>query len=466
MTRGVALLLLPLYTRYLTTDDYGILAIVAMVSSILSFAMPLGMTGVVYRFHHQFDTSSARNRFYGAVWSFVLVFSGIITVLLVLLGRPFFEFAFAQTPFSPYVQIAILIAFLNSAFIIMPAQLLRINEQALHYVAYRFLQFFGTVGFTVLFVVVLENGVKGAVYAQLLGVGITAIVAFVFMIRATVWNFQWRQLKPALAYSLPLMPHFLSHWVLRASDRAILEQNVPLSDVGVYSLGYQAGSVIQMVVSAANAAFMPIYSRASKDENALNQIPRLGTYYVLVIAVISVLFVSVADILILLATPSTYHESISIIPWVVMAYFAMSFYYLGVNLLGPLHGESKSIPIMTVLASIVNIAINVWFIPRFGIIAAAISTTISYMFLAVLVNVVAAQYKSCRYEYDRLLKVMIATTVVIGVKMYMSHHISIRWQVTSVPICLTLFVVILAGSGFLTEIEKETIGNKFSVSRR
>lgn len=451
VTRGVALLLLPLYTKYLSTEDYGILAIVNMVNVILIAIMPLGMTSVVYRFHHQFDTDEQRTKFYGAVSTFLFIFVSIIASLLLIFGRPLFELIFTQTPFAPYIQIAIIMAFLNSVFIIMPSQMLRVNQQALSYVAFRFLQFFGTVGFTILLVVYLGYGVRGAVFAQLIGICITSITTGIYLLRHIKLNLNWRLIKPALSYSIPLIPHFVSHWILNASDRAILERNVSLNDVGVYSLGYQAGSVIQMLVAASNAAFIPLYSKSAKDKSILDRIPRLGTYYVLIIATVAILFVSLADTLITLVTPNEYHGANIIIPWVVLACVAQSVYYLGVNVLGPIDGNSKPIPTVTMLGAAVNIVINILLVPRYGIVMAAMSTTVSYVFLAIAINLIARRSGSVVYEYDRISKIFIATSVAIAVKLYFTMFVSGNYILSAVAAVATFMCLIMVSGMFRIE---------------
>ena len=70
---------------------------------------------------------------------------------------------------------------------------------------------------------------------------------------------------PALAFSLPLVPHALAGWALEMSDRAILTRLLPLHDVGVYSLGYQLGAAMGLVTTAFNAAWVPFLFGTLKE---------------------------------------------------------------------------------------------------------------------------------------------------------------------------------------------------------
>jgi len=66
LTRGLSFLLVPLYTRFLPSSDYGILGLAITMSSFLTMALAFAGRNIVMRFYYQFDDEGRRRRFLGS----------------------------------------------------------------------------------------------------------------------------------------------------------------------------------------------------------------------------------------------------------------------------------------------------------------------------------------------------------------------------------------------------------------
>jgi len=439
MTRGIDFLLLVLYTHYLKPDEYGLLAIFMLISSILETLISFGFMSAIIRFYYQLPDQEDRRNFYGAMWTFLLLVPLLLIMPLSQVGQVFFEHWFDNIPFDPYIRLAIWIAYLNTAFTVLPTMLYRAQEKAGHYVVFNVLRFLAKILLIVWFVVLQSRGVIGVTYAYFYSAIVVAVIASIMLSKEVRPNLHWKQLRPALAYGIPLVPHFFAHWGLNVSDRAILERFAGLNQVGIYSLGYQFGSTYSMLVVSCNNAVVAMYSQAAKNKHIYQRLPRLVTYYIGVITYFALVVALVSNEIIVLFTPISYHNASLVVPWIVLAYWTMGLYYIPMNLLSMTEGKTKMVPIVTTCAAIVNIGLNLLLIPRLSTLAiliAAITTVIGYATLTILMHIAAQRQIRFHYEYTRLCK-----TVLAGILLYTTGHLCM----TSTPWINILIAVVISG---------------------
>lgn len=455
VVKGVGFLLLPLYTRFLTPADYGIIALTTMIGAVLNVLLSFGMTGAILRFY-PLTPAAERPRFFGALWALLVIIPGIGTLLLDQFGAPLFALLFRQTPFDPYIRLTLWSTWLLTAFGLLPPTLFRAREQAGRYIGFSLFTFSATTLATIGLVVLLGRGARGAVEAQFLAAALTAGLALVVLLRETRPNLRWAQLQPALAYGLPLLPHFLAHWALGVSDRAILERYVGLDQLGIYLLGYQFGMIYQMFNTSANNALMPMFSRAATDQRERDLLPRVTTYYALVIAATGLAIALLAGEAITLALPAAYHPARTIVPLVVLGYLAMGLYALPMNALALTLGKTRAVGVITASAAALNIGLNLLLVPHWGILAAAVNTALGYAALAGLVFWRSQRARPFPYEYGRLGKIALAVAAIYALGCLLLRFGPLV-NLSGVLLLLALLPLALAALGFWNAAEKEQI---------
>jgi O-antigen/teichoic acid export membrane protein len=227
-------------------------------------------------------------------------------------------------------------------------------------------------------------------------------VCAAYLVRYVHFAFDRAAVKRALLYSIPLIPHFLSHWVLGSADRVILERLVPLDAVGVYNVGYQIGMGMSVLAVAANNAIVPVYGKLGSDEVSRERVRRLTTYFVVAVIGIGLCISLFGEDLIRVVTPVSYHEAGTVVPWVVCGYVFMALYFPATNLLTITHGHSQLVSIATVVGAFANIGLNFLVIPHLGIHGAAVTTTFTYAIMMVIVTVLAERTERLPVDYGRI----------------------------------------------------------------
>jgi O-antigen/teichoic acid export membrane protein len=401
LVRGLAFLLLPVYTRYLSPAEYGVVALTVTCTVVLGMLYPLGLRGAVSRTYYEGGTVEERQERVGTLWIAMILSAAVMALLLDRLGPSLAAAVIPEIPFHPYLRLAVWTAFLG-VLGLTPLVLLQAQERAPAFVLVTLGAALTTTAITV-WLVVRGGGAAGYLQGALIGGALAAVPYLALTLKQIRPVFRWSILAPALAFSLPLVPHALAGWALEMSDRAILTRLVPLHDVGVYSLGYQLGAAMGLVTTAFNAAWVPFLFGTLKDEGeaAHPKLARLVSYYAIALCFTALGWALLVEHAITLIAGPEYREGYRITPWVVGGYVCGGLYLVPTNLLF-WRRRTRVIPLVTLAAGAMNVGLNLWLVPRHGAIAAAWSTLAAYALLLVLTWWSATRVHPFPYEYRRL----------------------------------------------------------------
>jgi O-antigen/teichoic acid export membrane protein len=401
LVRGLAFALLPLYTRYLSPAEYGIVALTVTCTVVLGLLYPLGLRGAVSRTYYESGTVEERKERVGTLWSVMIVSAAGMALVLDRVGPSLAATILPEVPFDPYLRLAVWTAFLG-VLGLTPLALMQAQERPVAYVLITIWSALTTTAVTV-WLVVRGDGAAGYLRGALIGAALAAVPYVLLTIGQIRPVIRMSILVPALGYSLPLVPHVLAGWALEMSDRAILTRLIPLHDVGVYSLGYQLGAVMGLLTTAFNAAWVPFLFGTLKQEGeaAHPKLARLVTYYAIALCFIGLGWSLLVEHAITLIAGAEYREAYRITPWVVGGYVCAGLYLIPTNLLF-WRQQTRVFPLVTLTAGVANIGLNLWLVPRYGAIAAAWSTLAAYAILLILTWRSAERLHPFPYEYRRL----------------------------------------------------------------
>jgi O-antigen/teichoic acid export membrane protein len=302
-------------------------------------------------------------------------------------------------------------------------------------------------------VVGLSMGVVGYLLGSLVAAVAIGAVGTAYLLRRALMAFSVEKMRAALTYSLPMFPHFYSHFVISMADRVLLSRLGTLGAVGVYTLGYSLARVLQMLVTSANNAIMPEFAAASGDDEAFGRLADIATYYLLLAAVVAVGFSLFMPVALELFFPAAYQDAARILPWLAVGFFCLSLYYVPMNVLSQTQRETRYVPILTIVAAVSNIGLNYLLIPEYGITGAAVSTLVAYLLLAIMVFVLSQRFRPVAYEYRRVGIVVVALVAVVGM-LPVVPEVGVVLGVLVRVALLGLFAAIVTGLGFWTPEEK------------
>ncbi|MDY7075435.1 MAG: oligosaccharide flippase family protein [Chloroflexota bacterium] len=403
LRKGIGFLLIPIYTRVLTPDDYGIVGLTLAVGGLLGVLLRLGIAGAVARYYYEYRDNPRRLREYITTnFLFVVGFVGSLVFGLGVWGESLWNWVTSgQVPFRPYVQLMLWSTY-ASLVIDLPMTLYQTQQKARHYMLAQLATFSLTLGATILFVVVLRMGAYGQLLGGLVGNATVAVILSYALLRQ--WfapRLRWKYLKASLVFGLPLVPHMLSSWAMAAADRLILEHFVPLDELGLYTLAYSLGMVMSVLVNSVNKAWSPYYfDFMQRNDRPNERVRQAVSLYVAIIGGICLAGALFSQEIVVFLTPERYHATFPYVPLILFAYLLQGYYFLSV---APLffYEKTRLLPLVTISAALLNVSLNLLLAPRLGVFAAVWATVISYAVTFVLIFVLGQRQRRVDYPMKR-----------------------------------------------------------------
>jgi O-antigen/teichoic acid export membrane protein len=400
ISKGLAFFLIPLYTRVLTTEDYGILGVVNSIIAILNIFLAAGIGNSILRFYYDYQDEDERRNYLGTTAIALLGFS-LLGALIVDLSGPYILGKYLSIPYTPYVRLGIWISFVTN-FAVIPLALTRAQERPVAFISFTLGSFLANTFAIIFFVVVLKQGALGSLRGWLTGSCLIVIPYLVFIIRNINFKFSSQTARMIMSFSLPLVPSLLGTWVLSVSDRLVLQEYVPLGDLGIYNLGYKIGLVMTLISGAINNAWIPVYFREAQSSQGIKVIIRFTTYIAMLMAFIGLGLALLSKEVIAIMSHPDYHRAYVIVPPVVLGYWVVAI-NATFNKALMLAKKTYYMPVATLIAGAANVALNLWLVPRYGIMAAAYNTAIGYIILTGIILFISQRVYLLEYEFRRLL---------------------------------------------------------------
>jgi O-antigen/teichoic acid export membrane protein len=452
--------LLPLYTRYLTPADYGVLEVLSRMAETLGTCLMFGgLRQALLTFYQQSAHEAERRQIVATMLSLlgttILLGGGLVLVgagpLSGLLNR------FTHTGDAPIstglLRLAIL-AILLEPFSQAPLTLLQARIESVRFVAITVSQFVLRIALCVLFVKYLHGGVAGALASSVI---IGAIFGLVLCMREMVRspsrpNLQ--KLRGLLGFALPLVPGGLCFFILHHGDRFFLLRYSTMQDVGTYSLGYKLA--LAAVMFSLSPLYMvwssQMYKAAQRDDAAVvfgTVITRILAAYLLV-ALALALF---QDEVVRLLGGAAYAEASAVVAPVLLAYYFQSAASLMDAGLYVQHRTGIKLAV-TLATTVVMVLMYALLIPPYRSMGAAIATLIGFAFLAVCTWAVLQRVFPIRYEWSRL-----ASLLFLAIGLWLiSRCLPVAWWVWPVKFGLWLLAPVLVWwTGLMSHREKEHV---------
>ena len=400
-----AFILLPIYVRFLTQAEYGSIALLTSLSGLLGLLLRFGMDSALMRLH--FDVRGReRAGLYSTLTLFTLVVSGGAIAVVAAVTAPFFPTLFAGIPFFPLGALTILIAF-TSTIQFVPSVLFRATGQPGWFITYNLGSFVLASAASVLLIVVFGLGASGVLLGQLVGAFVVFVVAVALIQRMGGWTFSRSSLAAALRFGLPLVPHSLSAWALRLSDRWLIGLLIGLpvlaaqASIGVYSFGYQIGYVISIIVVSFNSAWSPYFFRVGDSAYGPRLNQQITTLVVAGLLTLAVGLAALAPEVVAVMAGSRYAGAVDVIRVVAFASVLQGLYTMLVTVVF-LSKRTGRLALLTLSSALLNVALNLVLIPSLGIMGAAWSTLAAYAFFAAATWWYARRFYALRLDVVRL----------------------------------------------------------------
>lgn len=448
----IGFVLIPIYTRYLTPADYGLYSLYAIAGQVVTLMSLMGLSTALFRevVYHNSDERTAISTAFNFLILQSLAFFGVLVIF-----SPQISLLLFGEDTHTYLLRLIFITNGLGVFGFIVLSTLQMREQAVSYSVLHVVRFVIGVLLNILFIVVFRMGLEGLVLAGLVMAIISAILFVVILWKDLRPRISLSMLKRMLRFGVPLVPFQLASIVLTSSDRYFLEHYAGAADVGIYSLGYKFGMIVQLLVAAVQTAWAAQMFAIAKEEGAERKFARIVLYYMTALGFVGLVISVLCKEVITIMSDPAYVSAYTVVPLIVLSYIA----YGGVNMTNValnIKGRTElNAPIIGVVA-IGNLALNYLLIPQHGMMGAAWATIISYVALLVIEVLVNQRVWPIPLEYGRMGKLAIAWGIVYAASLLISSG-NVWLDAALKAILLLAFPVALYWLGFFDEAELHSI---------
>lgn len=377
LQKGISIITVPIFTRIMSTDDYGIFSKFISWENIIQLFTTLSLhTGV-------FNTAMIKNEDrHNVVVSSYLGLSTLITSVTFLI------YLMLQNGINKAMGLStgeMLFMFLN--LLLSPAFNLWIAQQRFEYKYVKLVVY--TLMYSLISPIICYFAViyaEDAAYARIAASSLVSALFYSIIYIAVFFKgrvfFDANLWKNAIIVNVPLIPHFLSASILNQADRLMISGMIGNSEAGIYSVGYSAAMLLQIVIGSVNASIVPWLYNKIKRNRAGETKALLNVASILMFGAVIVFMLFAPECMRILA-PIEYRDAIWIFPPLTSSVFFIYVYNLYCNI-ELYYEKSLYITISSCLAALLNIVLNYLLIPLVGYTVAGYTTLISYISYAAI----------------------------------------------------------------------------------
>ncbi|MEX2230705.1 MAG: oligosaccharide flippase family protein [Cyclobacteriaceae bacterium] len=412
LINGSNFFLIPFYTHYLQTAEYGIISSTTLFSTFISSFFVFGLNGAITRFYFDYNKNAFRS-FLFTVFGFQVLISFFICLIFVVLDGIFLDRLFNQVRYDPFLKTGIWIGFFG-AFSAIPLALLQAQSKALLYRMFTTLSFILLTIFMIFFIVYRQEGGMGGIRAYLISSVAMAVLYSVYVFYNCRFEVKMDYVKTALGFSFPLMVYAIFGTLTELSSKYFIERYISLSELGIYNVAQQFSSIIILVTNAINMAWVPLFYSAAKVSESSELFSSFGKFLIFVLTSMGLVFALFSEELVKVTMSPGYQDVSLYMPLLLLAYIIGNGYWI--LIINPLSFSKKTIylPMLTIFSGAVAVGGNFLLVPRVGAFGAAFATCLTYLVLIATAYLPYRKFSSVRYKFAAM-NGMVAIAVILYV---------------------------------------------------
>lgn len=435
----VRLAFIPIVSRYLAPDAFGVYSLLLMTVSFLFVIFDMGLSYALMKRYNELEGSEAQTKAVGTAFASIAVIGTAICGVALFFSVPLSRFLFRTGAHTTLVRIAVVIALLGSIFQLL-LSLLRASAKSRSFVLFTSVRGLSNVILTFAFVISLSMGIEGFLWGTLLSFLLGIGAFFILFTPRLVFSFEFA--KSMLGFGLPLMPSNLAVWVLTYADIYLLKTLAGLREVGLYQFAQEICAVVSLFLVSFERAWPQFVFSRYERESARGLFRRVFTTFFAALALIGLTLALFRSELLSLLSAVAYFDATSVIPLLISSgILYWTYYVFGTGLL--VKGKTSFFPLITVSGALMNILLNLALIPPYGIVGAGVATVLTNIVMAAGVLLLSNRYYAIPFDLWRILVIGC-----VGLLLYATAHI---FQ-ASFPTPLFMKVIFVVGFGIFLYI--------------
>ena len=402
VSRVLAVLLLPLYTAYLSTSDYGKVETLVAGAVVLTILLRAGISSAFFRFYFDSREPERRRAVLRTSFWFTMTSATAGLAAVSLLAKPISAALFGGAGDWDLVVAAAVGLWAQMNYEQLTA-LFRVEERSTAFVTASLANVLITVGATVLLVVFLDAGPLGVLVGNASGTLAVYLALIAYRREQLGLAFDRELLRGMNRFGLPLVPAALALWTTNFSDRFLLVKLGGADDVGRYSLAVRIVSALVLLLTAFRTAWPAFAYSLDDDREARRTYAFVLTYLVAIASWVALALTLLAPWIVRLLAPSNpdFWPADRVVGPLAFAAVALAGYIVVAIGVGRARRTGFNW-VVTGAAALLNVALNVVLIPRYGMTGAAAATVAAYALMFVGMTAQSQRVYPVPYQWRRV----------------------------------------------------------------
>ena len=415
-TRGITILLLPIYSRYLSPEEFGIIDLFMVLAAIVNLTIALEISqGIARYFKESKNVKEKREYTSSAFWFTILVYL-LFFFISFIFSEKFTLWLLVDDTKKTIFLLAVIAIVTNGIFYFTQNQLKWQIQPRDSVIAS--LSNILTLAFVSLYLLFFYGlKVESIFIGQIIGNTFGSIISIFYARKSYGFIFSFVKFKKMISYSSPLVLSGIGVFIAIYIDRIAIKDLLGFEELGIYGVAYRFAAVAGLLMIGFQQSLTPLIFenyKKKKTPKDISEIFNIFVIFALIIVATSILF---AKELVILFTTKTFYNSADLITLLVITIFFSNMYIFAPGI--SIAKKTKLIPIISISIAIINYILNYTLIPIYGIKGAAYATLISSLSTFLIYLFFSNKYYPLPYQFKEqiisLTFVLVATYSVVNI---------------------------------------------------
>lgn len=429
--RGLQFIGMPIYTRIMSTEEYGVYSVFLSWFNLLCVFSSLSIyNGTFNKAMVKYEED--RDSYISSIQSLTLLVGLGVSAMIML----FHDAIQSVTGFSMKLLLLMCVHLTLYPSLQYWSQKQRFLFEYKKLVFVTLVNSVASLLLGIVFVLISTDRSSALITATVVTQAIINIVLFCSLGNRGKTFYQKEYWTWSLVSSIPLIPHYLAEILLGHADRLMINQMCGASQAGIYNIVYQISMFMTIIRTGINGSFTPWLYYSLKQRKYV-EIRRVTKMITLLMATMTVMIMLIGPEILKVVAPSSYYEAVIDIPAIMIGCFFIFVYVLFLNV-EIYYEQNQFVALASIVAALVNVVLNFIFIKKYGYLVAGYTTMLSYLLMAIMHYVflrrISKQHAEITSLFDvRFIFFISISLVVIGLAtLLLYNHILIRWMLIGV----------------------------------
>ena len=418
--RFISFTLVPVYTNIFSRHEFGTYSLIFTFIGFIQIIYNYGMASVLMKFYS--NDPDKKSTVITTAFISLFVTSIIFSLFLIIFATPLSSILFSESRPDWFWYIAGIL-FLDTISV-RALIIIRFENRPVLFTSIALANVFVSLGANIVLVYQYQMGITGAIIATLMA----SIASFLLTLHVVIKNLDFSKysfvlFKKMMSFGLPFLPAAIFQIIMDLADRYLIDWILGREMVGLYNAGYKIGSLMLILTTGFNLGWQPYFMTKEKDRDAPELFARIALYVLTMFITMWIVFILFGEYFIKFSVSGfsligpEFQASAPIIPIVMSGYIFLLFY----DLFMPgifFKNQTRLLPLYRGIGAISNIALNLIFIPKWGIAGAAWATCLSFGFMTIPLYFKSQSLFHIPYHGKKMITVIGAGISIFAIQSY------------------------------------------------